>query len=83
VGADLCRAIDDPRYPNLSAILTSQSGGISDSSPLPVRAGKPRTMEEGFHFGSERGLDGIKRYVDSNETSLPVPTGGRIRPQSC
>ena len=69
VGADLCRAINDPRYPNLSAILTSQSGGISDSSPLPVRAGKPRTMEEGFDFGLERVLDGIERYIDSNETS--------------
>ncbi len=67
VGADLCRAINDPRYPNLSAILTSQSGGISDSSPLPVRAGKPRTMEEGFDFGLERVLDGIERYMVSLE----------------
>jgi len=69
VGADLCRAIHDPRYPNLSAILTSQSGGISDSSPLPVRAGKPRTMDEGFDFGLERVLDGIERYLDSMEQS--------------
>ena len=69
VGADLCRAINDPRYPNLSAILTSQSGGISDSSPLPVRAGKPRTMEEGFDFGLERVLDGIERYIDAQGPS--------------
>jgi len=69
VGADLRRAIDDPRYPNLSAILTSQSGGISDSSPLPVRAGRPRTMEEGFDFGLERVLDGIECYLDLNAGS--------------
>ena len=69
VGRDLCRAIHDLRYPRLSAILTSQSGGISDASPLPVRAGRPRTMEEGFDFGLERVLDGIERYIDSNEGS--------------
>jgi AcrR family transcriptional regulator len=69
VGADLCRAINDPRYPNLSAILTSQSGGISDSSPLPVRAGRPRTMEEGFDFGLERVLDGIQCYLGVMEGS--------------
>ena len=63
VGADLCRAINDPRYPNLSAILTSQSGGISGVSPLPARGGKPRTMDESFDFGLERVLDGIERYI--------------------
>ena len=67
VGRDLCRAIHNPRYPRLSAVLTSQSGGISDASPLPVRAGRPRTMEEGFAFGLQRVLDGIARYIDSNE----------------
>ena len=67
VGRDLCRAIHHSRYPRLSAVLTSQSGGISDASPLPVRAGRPRTMEEGFAFGLERVLDGIARYIDSNE----------------
>ena len=65
VGADLCRAIDNPRYPILSAILTSQSGGISDVSPLPTRGGRPRTMDESFDFGLERVLDGIERYMDS------------------
>jgi AcrR family transcriptional regulator len=63
VGADLCRAIDDPRYPILSAILTSKSGGISQASPLPARAGRPRTLDESFDFGLERVLDGIERYI--------------------
>ena len=65
VGADLCRAIDDPRYPILSAILTSASGGISSASPLPARAGRPRTMDESFDFGLERVLDGIQHYMNS------------------
>lgn len=65
VGADLCRAINDPRYPCFSTILTSHSGGISDTSPLPARDGKPRTMDESFDFGLERVLDGIERYIDS------------------
>jgi AcrR family transcriptional regulator len=65
VGADLCRAIGDPRYPTLSAILTSASGGISAASPLPARAGRPRTMDESFDFGLERVLDGIERYLDA------------------
>ncbi len=69
VGADLCRAINDPRYPILSAILTSDSGGISAASPLPARQGKPRTMDESFDFGLERILDGIEHYMDS----LKVP----------
>ena len=65
VGADLCRAINDPRYPILSAILSSKSGGISEASPLPARGGLPRTMDESFDFGLERVLDGIGRYVDA------------------
>ena len=69
VGRDLCRAIDNPRYPRLSAILSSQSGGISDASPLPARAGKPRTMDESFHFGLERVLDGIGHFIDSKRPS--------------
>ena len=69
VGRDLGRAIHNPRYPRLSAILTSQSGGISEASPLPVRAGRPRTMEEGFDFGLERVLDGIERHIDASRGS--------------
>ena len=65
VSADLCRAISDPRYPILSAILSSQSGGISEASPLPARGGRPRTLDESFDFGLERVLEGIQRYIDS------------------
>jgi AcrR family transcriptional regulator len=65
VSADLCRAIDDPRYPVLSAILSSESGGISGSSPLPARRGQPRTLDESFDFGLERVLDGIEQYLNS------------------
>lgn len=67
VGADLCRAINDPRYPLLSAILTSDSGGISEGSALPKKRGKPRTMEESFDWGLERLLDGIQLYLDGPE----------------
>ena len=64
VGADLCRAINDPRYPLLSGILTSSSGGISAGSPLPKKQGKPRTMDESFDWGLERVLDGIQLYLE-------------------
>lgn len=65
VGADLARAIGDPRFPMLSAILSSESGGISSTSSLPARAGRPRTLDECFDFGLERVLDGIQMYLDS------------------
>jgi AcrR family transcriptional regulator len=65
VGADLCRAINDPRYPLLSGILTSGSGGITETSSLPTKHGKPRTMDESFDWGLERVLDGIQLYVES------------------
>ena len=64
VGADLCRAINDPRYPVLSGILTSSSGGITETSSLPTKGGKPRTMDESFDWGLERVLDGIQRYLE-------------------
>lgn len=65
VSADLRRAINDPRYPILSSILSSESGGISSASPLPARAGRPRTLDESFDFGLERVLDGIQSYMNS------------------
>ncbi|MCC7054282.1 MAG: TetR/AcrR family transcriptional regulator C-terminal domain-containing protein [Gemmatimonadaceae bacterium] len=63
VGADLSRAIGDPRYPMLSGILTSTSGGITEGSSLPTRDGKQRTMDESFDWGLQRVLDGIERYL--------------------
>jgi AcrR family transcriptional regulator len=65
VGADLARAINDPRYPMLSAILSSETAGLAAGNSLPARAGRPRTMDEAFDFGLERVLDGIQRYMDS------------------
>ena len=53
VGADLGRAIGDPRFPKFAAIITTPSEE------------KPRTMEESFDFGLQRLLDGIERYVKS------------------
>ncbi len=53
IAADLGRAVGDPRFPALSAVLTSGSGG------------RARTLEECFDFGLQRVLDGIQVYVDS------------------
>jgi AcrR family transcriptional regulator len=69
VGADLVRAIGDPRYPVLSTILSSESGGISATSPLPAREGRPRTLDESFNFGLNRVLDGIQAYMTSLDAS--------------
>ena len=64
VGADLCRAINDPRYPLLSGILTSSSGGITETSSLPTKHGKPRTMDESFEWGLDQVLNGIQLYLE-------------------
>jgi AcrR family transcriptional regulator len=53
VGADLGRAIGDPRFPNFAALLTSPTDG------------QPRTMDESFNFGIQRVLDGIELYINS------------------
>jgi AcrR family transcriptional regulator len=53
VGADLGRAIGDPRFPKFAALLTAPSDG------------QPRTMDESFDFGLQRVLDGIERYINS------------------
>lgn len=51
VGADLGRAIGDPRFEAFARILTAPA------------AGPGRTMAESFDFGLQRVLDGIERYV--------------------
>lgn len=53
VGADLGRAIGDPRFPRFAALLAAPSDG------------RPRTMDDSFDFGLQRVLDGIERYVDA------------------
>jgi len=53
VGADLGRAIGDPRFPRFAQILTAPSDG------------QPLTMQESFDFGLQRVLDGIELYVKS------------------
>lgn len=52
VGADLGRAIGDPRFPAFAALITT---------PATSRA---LTLEESFDFGLQRVLDGIARYIE-------------------
>lgn len=54
VGADLGRAIGDPRFPHFAALLTTPSNR------------RTRTMDESFEFGLSCVLDGIERYVDAS-----------------
>ncbi len=53
VGADLGRAIGDPRFPAFASILTAPQDGT------------PRTMQESFDFGLQRVLDGIELFVSA------------------
>ena len=53
VGADLGRAIGDPRFPRFAALLTTPSDGA------------PRSLDESFDFGLQRVLDGIELYINS------------------
>lgn len=58
VGADLGRAIGDPRFPKFAALLSTPSDG------------KPRAMDESFNFCLQRVLDGIELYVNSMKASV-------------
>lgn len=61
VGADLGRAIGDPRFPTFSALLTTPSDG------------KPRTLDQSFEFGLERVLDGVQLYIDGLGSPAKAP----------
>lgn len=52
VGADLGRALGNPRFPAFASILTA------------APQGKPRSLKESFDFGLQRVLDGIQMYID-------------------
>ena len=65
VGADLGRAIGDPRFPKFAALLMAPPDG------------QARTMEESFEFGLQRVLDGIELYVKTATTGLPRTSGSR------
>ena len=55
VGADLGRAIGNPRYAAFASILTAPPQG------------RPRNMQESFDFGLQRVIDGIEFYITSGE----------------
>ncbi|MEW5917297.1 MAG: TetR/AcrR family transcriptional regulator [Gemmatimonadota bacterium] len=57
VGADLGRAIGDPRFPTFAAILTTPTHGPGLS------------LDESFDFGLQRVLDGIELYLNSRPRS--------------
>lgn len=59
VGADLGRAVGDPRFPAFAALLTAPSDG------------RPRAMDQSFEFGLARVLDGIELYV-RHQTELAL-----------
>ncbi len=66
VGADLGRALGDPRFPAFAALLTAPSDG------------QPRSMDESFDFGLQRVLDGIQLYVEA-QNAPPRPPRQRSR----
>jgi AcrR family transcriptional regulator len=57
VGADLGRAIGDPRFPTFEALITAPSSGHS------------RSQDESFDFGLQRVLDGINQYVNAQRSA--------------
>lgn len=53
VGADLGRAVGDPRFAHFAAVITA-----------PME-GRGLSLEESFDFGLQRVLDGIERYIEA------------------
>ena len=66
IAADLARAIGDPRFPVLSALLTAQ--GQVRSAALTSGGELMDALDEGFDRGLQRVLDGIQSYMDARET---------------
>jgi AcrR family transcriptional regulator len=67
VGADLGRAVGDPRFPCFAAVITAPSDGT------------PRTLEQGFDWGLERVLDGIEAYLTLSPSPSPPTTASTPR----
>jgi AcrR family transcriptional regulator len=63
VAVDLARAIGDPRFPVLSALLTEQ--GQVRSAALTAGDGLMDALDEGFDLGLQRVMDGIESYIAS------------------
>ncbi len=67
VGADLGRAVGDPRFPTFAAIITAPSEGRS------------RTLDESFDFGLQIVLDGIEQFI--RQTPQPHARPNELRPR--
>jgi AcrR family transcriptional regulator len=63
VAVDLVRAVGNPRYPTLSALIVS---GLD----------RENTVEDNFEFGLQRVLDGIETYVESARARTTSRRGG-------
>jgi AcrR family transcriptional regulator len=63
VATDFMRAIGDPRFPVLSALLTSPSQ--SRSASLTSGGGLMDGLDQGYEQGLQRVLDGIQFYMES------------------
>jgi len=70
VGADLGRAIGDPRFKKFAAVITA---------PLDAQ---PKSLEESFAFGLERVLDGIELYIRAGAAGPAGPIASSPRPRA-
>ena len=63
VSVDLIRAVGDPGYPTLSALIRS---GLD----------RDNTVEDNFEFGLQRVLDGLELYIESHTGKRPEKASG-------
>lgn len=68
VSVDLLRAVGNPRYPVLSALITS---GLE----------RDNTLEDNFEFGLQRVLDGLQLHIDAR-TAGPTRRTRNPRPRT-